>query len=120
MNERIKLPIPEGELLPAEERLQNVLKAIVDRMHQERAELDEMDQNGWYEGYSEKREFLSGLDIAWSLAQTETLRRGRCASKFTRSGLLPGLNECELAHGHTDLHKSTTTGGFLWSDEDAD
>jgi hypothetical protein len=74
VNERVRILPPTGELLPAEERLQNVLKAIEDRMKEVRAELDEMDQNGWYEGYKEMREFLSGLDIAWSLAKTESLR----------------------------------------------
>jgi hypothetical protein len=74
MNERVKLPMPEGELLPAEERLQNVLKAIADRMREERAELDKMDEDGI--GATQQRSFISGLDIAWSLAQTEILRRG--------------------------------------------
>lgn len=121
MNERIKLPLPQGELLPAEERLQNVLKAIEDRLLREQASLHELEDEWSHEENIEaKRSFINGLDIAWSLAKTEILRRGRCASKFTRNGLLPGLNECELDHGHADLHHSTITGGFYWSDTDAD
>jgi hypothetical protein len=79
-----------------------------------------MEQHGWYESVKEQRSFLQGLDIAWSVAKTESMRRGRCASRFTRSGLLPGLNLCELPVGHEDLHRSTTAGSFLWSDTDAD
>lgn len=75
MGGRVWIPLPQGELLPAEERLQNVLKAIEDRMREERVELDEMFEKGWYESVKEQRAFLSGLDIAWSLAQTEILRR---------------------------------------------
>jgi len=75
MAKRIKLPIPEGALLPAEERLQNVLKAIEDRIHYERAELETMEQHGWYESVKEQRSFLQGLDIAWSVAKTESMRR---------------------------------------------
>ena len=75
MNERVKLPIPEGELLPAEERLANVLKAIELRLQEERAEFDEMCEKGWYESVKEQRAFMQGLDIAWSLAKTEILRR---------------------------------------------
>lgn len=127
MNERVKLPIPEGALLPAEERLQNVLKAIEDRLRYEKGEweqmLRELDMGIWTEDSPElakQRSFIQGLDIAWSLAKTEILRRGRCASKFTRAGLLPGLNECELDHGHENLHRSNITGGFCWSDTDAD
>lgn len=126
MADRIKLPIPQGALLPAEERLQNVLKAIEDRMREEHAELDKQWET-LLEGemvdtapFEARRSFLNGLDIAWSLAKTETVRRGRCASKFTRAGLLPGVNECELPHGHEDLHKCMVDGGFLWSDTDAD
>lgn len=71
--ERIRIEPPTGELLPAEERLQNVLKAIEERIKVERAVLDEMCEKGWYESVKEQRAFLSGLDIAWSLAKTETL-----------------------------------------------
>jgi hypothetical protein len=42
-----------------------------------------------------------------------------CSSKFTRGGLFPGLNECELPRGHADLH-SSYNGGFFWTDSDAD
>lgn len=79
--QRVKLPIPQGELLPAEERLQNVLKAIEDRMRREKAEWDQMQKdldNGWPlqpEDFSKQWNFIQGLDIAWSLAQTEILRR---------------------------------------------
>lgn len=83
MNERVKLPIPEGALLPAEERLQNVLKAIEDRLRYEKGEweqmLRELDMGIWTEDSPElakQRSFIQGLDIAWSLAQTEILRRG--------------------------------------------
>lgn len=116
---RVKLPIPQGELLPAEERLANVLKAIEDRMRKERAELDNMFEKGWYESVKEQRSFIQGLDIAWSLVKTEILRRGACDSKFTRGGLFPGLNLCEKGIGHDDLH-SSGSGGFYWSDTDAD
>jgi len=110
---------PQGELLPAEERLQNVLKAIEDRLKVEQMYCRDLEDQGLSEA-AYHRNFVNGLDIAWSLAQTEILRRGRCSSKFTRAGLLPGLNECELEHGHVNLHSSTTTGGFHWSDTDAD
>jgi hypothetical protein len=118
----IRIEPPQGALLPAEERLQNVLKAIEDRMREERAMLMEIpeDDPDYEAMIIRKRNFMSGLDIAWSLAKTESLRRGRCASQFTRNGLLPGLNECELEHGHADLHKCMIDGGFLWSDQDAD
>jgi hypothetical protein len=69
MAERITLPHTAGALLPAEERLQNVLKAIEDRIKEERYALGD-DTDSW------RRAYISGLDIAWSLAQTETLRRG--------------------------------------------
>lgn len=69
--------MPEGELLPAEERLQNVLKAIVDRMLEEQAMLREIpeDDPDYEAMILQKRNFIQGLDIAWSLAQTEILRR---------------------------------------------
>lgn len=79
---QIKLPA-EGALLPAEERLQNVLKAIEDRLRYEKGEweqmLRELDMGIWTEDSPElakQRSFIQGLDIAWSLAQTEILRRG--------------------------------------------
>jgi hypothetical protein len=81
LNERIRIDPPTGELLPAEERLQNVLKAIEDRMRKERAELDK-EWEAMFDavfvdtsGFEKRKAFLSGLDIAWSLAQTEALRR---------------------------------------------
>lgn len=119
---RVRIEPPQGELLPAEERLQNVLKAIEDRIRGEINEAHRMEYHGedCTPEYDKQRSFIQGLDIAWSLAKTESLRRGRCASKFTRAGLLPGLNECELEHGHADLHKCMIDGGFLWSDQDAD
>lgn len=72
--QRIKLPIPQGELLPAEERLQNVLKAIENRLLAERELFHAYPDE---EGYArmQARGFIQGLDIAWSLAQTEILRR---------------------------------------------
>lgn len=126
MNERIKLPTPQGALRPAEERLQNVLKAIEYRILYEKVEwhtmLREQEEGILHtdEAMERQRSFISGLDIAWSLAQTEILRRGRCASKYTRAGLITGVNECELPHGHENLHKCMVDGGFLWSDTDAD
>jgi hypothetical protein len=69
---RIQLPIPQGELLPAEERLQNVLKAIEGRLIEEASK--EYDSLSISEIVAQ-RNFISGLDIAWSLAQTEILRR---------------------------------------------
>lgn len=77
---RIRIKPPQGELLPAEERLQNVLKAIVDRILEEQAILRSMedhvdlDSQTGEDAYIAKRNFISGLDIAWSLAQTESLR----------------------------------------------
>lgn len=82
MAERIQIPIPTGDLLPAEERLENVLKAISDRLMYEKGEweqmLRELDMGFWTEDSPElakQRNFMSGLDIAWSLAKTESLRR---------------------------------------------
>jgi hypothetical protein len=72
VNERVKIPIPTGELLPAEERLANVLKAIEARLKEEQATLKPY---GNLDIEIRKRYFISGLDIAWSLAQTEALRR---------------------------------------------
>lgn len=74
MNERVRLPIPEGELLPAEERLQNVLKAIRDRLLAENMRL-KFGYDFTPEQEERQRSFIQGLDIAWSLAQTEILRR---------------------------------------------
>ena len=74
--------MPTGELLPAEERLQNVLKAIEDRIRKERDVLDtlvdEYDRDAGHVSMQDivcQRGFMAGLDIAWSLAQTEVLRR---------------------------------------------
>lgn len=71
--------MPEGELLPAEERLANVLKAIEDRIKSEINGAHLMEYQGEDmtdpEEYARLRAFISGLDIAWSLAQTEILRR---------------------------------------------
>jgi len=82
MAERITLPHTAGALLPAEERLQNVLKAIEDRVKLERAYLNEigstvdLDTQAGEDAYNAQHYYLSGLDIAWSLAKTESLRRG--------------------------------------------
>lgn len=72
----------DTELLPAEERLQNALKAIEDRLLYEKGEWDQMlrelDMGFWTDDspeLSRQRNFMSGLDIAWSLAKTESLRR---------------------------------------------
>lgn len=79
--ERIRIDPPTGELLPAEERLANVLKAIEDRLLYEKSEWDQMQrdvENGWPlepVDFSKQWNFIQGLDIAWSLAQTESLRR---------------------------------------------
>lgn len=77
MIERIKLPIPQGELLPAEERLQNVLKAIEDRLlteaHLRDGGFNDDGGDDYLEGH--RRGFIAGLDIAWSLAKTEITRR---------------------------------------------
>lgn len=70
--ERVKIEPPTGELLPAEERLANVLKAIEARMKEEQ---DTLKPLGNLELETRKRYFISGLDIAWSLARTESLRR---------------------------------------------
>jgi flagellar basal body rod protein FlgB len=78
---RIRIEPPEGELLPAEERLQNVLKAIEDRVKLERAYLNEigntvdLDTQAGEDAYNRQHYYLSGLDIAWSLVKTESLRR---------------------------------------------
>lgn len=71
---RVRLPIPEGELLPAEERLQKVLKAIEDRMRSEQIRL-KFGYDFTPEQEEGHRSFIQGLDIAWSLAKTESLRR---------------------------------------------
>jgi hypothetical protein len=75
LNERIRIPQPTGELLPAEERLQNVLKAIEDRLLEEQEYVFALEENGLGQESGYHRRFVSGLDIAWSLAQTEALRR---------------------------------------------
>jgi hypothetical protein len=79
--ERIQIPLPTGDLLPAEERLQNALKAIEDRLLYEKGEWDKMNrdlENGWPlepVDFSKQWNFIQGLDIAWSLVSTESLRR---------------------------------------------
>lgn len=75
-HERVRIIPATGELLPAEERLQNVLKSIVDRMMEEQAKLFADLQFGGVTNKEaeERRAFISGLDIAWSLAKTESLR----------------------------------------------
>lgn len=81
MAERIQIPIPMGELLPAEERIANIMKRLIDRLNYEAGELHQLTkeyEEGW--GHSEEvmnkqRNFLQGLDIAWSLAHTEATRR---------------------------------------------
>ena len=74
---RSSIEPPKGELLPAEERLQNVLKAIENRLLMERDILYNHDElNGISDvQYGMRREFISGLDIAWSIANSEILRR---------------------------------------------
>lgn len=96
MVDRVLIEAPKGELLPAEERLENVLAAIVDRIKVERSKLDKMDDFGI--GVTQQRSFLSGLDIACSLAKTESLRRdgvetvSRVGSEVnTRSGSYPSV-----------------------------
>jgi hypothetical protein len=69
---RVKIEPPTGELLPAEERLANVLKAIEDRIREEQ---DNLKPLGNPEIEVRKRYFIAGLDIAWSLTKTESLRR---------------------------------------------
>jgi hypothetical protein len=83
LNHRITLPHTASALLPAEERLQNVLKAIEDRLLTEQRslrncqDLYELDMGHVdLEDVERQRGFVSGLDIAWSLAKTEILRRG--------------------------------------------
>lgn len=81
MNEKIQLPVPTGELLPAQERIANILKCLTDRLNYEAGELHQLTkeyEEGW--GHSEEvvnkqRNFLQGLDIAWSIAHTEATRR---------------------------------------------
>lgn len=100
MADRIELPIPKGELLPAEERLQNVLNAIEKRIHSERAIRDEfresapVEAEGFPGGYLSG--FVAGLDLAWSLAKTESLSRGSFGAAVgsevrTRSGAYPSI-----------------------------
>jgi hypothetical protein len=79
---RVQIPQPTGELLPAEERLQKVLKAIEARALTEQRSLhvcQDLYELGsddvTLEDVERQRGFVSGLDIAWSLAQTEALRR---------------------------------------------
>lgn len=78
----MKIEPPQGELLPAEERLQNVLKAIEDRLLNGQKTLhnleDLYDLNMGHtdeEEVNNQRAFMQGLDIAWSIAKTESLRR---------------------------------------------
>jgi hypothetical protein len=81
MAERIQIPIPTGELLPADERIRNILNALTDRLNYEASDLHQLTkeyEKGW--GHSEEtvnkqRNFLQGLDIAWSIAHTEATRR---------------------------------------------
>lgn len=77
-NFRVRIEPPQGELLPAEERLQNVLKAIEDRLltevHLHAGGFNDDGGDSYLEGH--RRGFMTGLDIAWSLAKTEILRRG--------------------------------------------
>lgn len=64
-----------GELIPAEERLQNVLKSITDRIAEEKTILDHLTRGGCsMEVYEQRASLIQGLDIAWSLAKTESLR----------------------------------------------
>ena len=64
---------PEGELLPAEERMANVLKAIEARLKVEQMYCRDLEEQGLNEA-AYHRNFVNGLDIAWSLAKTEILR----------------------------------------------
>lgn len=70
-----EIPIPMGELLPAEERLENVLKAIEKRLLVEQKWVHSLEKAGTLKEAGYHRQFCNGLDIAWSLAQTEKLRR---------------------------------------------
>ncbi len=74
--EHVQIQPPEGELLPAEERLANVLKAIEDRLLTEVRNAHELEYRceDDTQEYEDLRSFIGGLDIAWSLAQTESLR----------------------------------------------
>lgn len=65
---------PDTDLLPAEERLINALEAIEKRIEFEQMILSSIvpDNGPLAENH---RQFVQGLDIAWSLAQTESLRR---------------------------------------------
>lgn len=65
---------PDTDLLPAEDRLKNVPKAIEKRIEFEQMILSSIvpDDGPVAE---RQRAFIQGLDIAWSLAQTESLRR---------------------------------------------
>lgn len=64
----------DTELLPAEERLKSALKAIEKRIDFEQMILSSIvpDDGPLAEKH---RQFIQGLDIAWSLLQTEALRR---------------------------------------------
>lgn len=64
----------DTELLPAEERLQNAIAAIEKRIEFEQMILSSIipDDGPVAE---KQRSFIQGLDIAWSLLQTEALRR---------------------------------------------
>lgn len=73
---RFRIKPPEGELLPAEDRLQNALKAIEDRLLAEQKVLRVMEELDLDEDTIEThRQFMQGLDIAWSLVKTESLGR---------------------------------------------
>lgn len=65
---------PDTELLPAEERLQNALMVIEKRIKFEQMILSSIipDDGPVAE---KQRAFVQGLDIAWSLVSTESLRR---------------------------------------------
>lgn len=65
---------PDTELLPAEERLQNALKAIEKQIKFEQMILSSIvpDDGPVAE---KQRAYIQGLDIAWSLLSTESLRR---------------------------------------------
>lgn len=86
---RFRIKPPEGELLPAEERLQNALKAIEERMLYEQVEwhsmLMEQEQGFPHtdEAMERQRSFIQGLDIAWSLVSTESLGRQTPGSENT-------------------------------------
>jgi len=64
----------DTDLLPAEERLQNALKAIEKRIEFEQMILSSIVPDGGIVA-EKQRSFIQGLDIAWSLVSTASLGR---------------------------------------------